>query len=206
MHLPPPEPRDSELYTYMDPVHAPAYFEPFTDMIGPDPQQFTELAAPHDQLESSHIFSPDTRRLQTQHTTEGYRDGITVGKAESIQAGFDEGFDLGAEIGLKAGQLLGILEGMAAALRENSVENSFGISAHMGKLLSDASKELCTDVIFAEEYWSPDGNWKYPVRGNGDDGSSGYDGDITQDIAKQHPVLLKWDKLINQEARKWKLN
>ncbi|KAI1472263.1 uncharacterized protein F4812DRAFT_6227 [Daldinia caldariorum] len=201
MHLPPPEPRDSELYTRMDPVYAPAHFEPFTDMIGPDPQQFTELAASHDQLESSHVFSPDTRRLQTQHTTEGYRDGITVGKAESIQAGFDEGFNLGAEIGLKVGQLLGILEGMAAALRENSIENSPDISVHMDKLLSDASKELCTEVIFAQEYWTPDGNWKYSVGGDGDDGDIS-----TQDIAREHPVVLKWDELISREAQKWKLN
>ncbi|KAI0848239.1 hypothetical protein F5Y00DRAFT_96204 [Daldinia vernicosa] len=197
MHLPPPEPRDSELYTYMDPVHAPAYFESVDDMVGPDPQQFTELAAPHDQSENSQIFSPDTRRLQTQHTTEGYRDGITAGKAESMQAGFDEGFDLGAELGLKAGRLLGLLEGMVAALRENSLDSS----AHMNKLLSDASKELRTEVIFAEEYWTSDGSWKYSVRGSGDDGEI-----LMEDVAKEHPVMLKWDELINQEVRKWKLN
>ncbi|KAF3061724.1 hypothetical protein GL218_02773 [Daldinia childiae] len=197
MHLPPPEPRDSELYTYMDPVHAPAYFEPFDDMVGPDLQQFTELAASHDQSESSQIFSPDTRRLQTQHTTEGYRDGITAGKAESMQAGFDEGFDLGAELGLKAGRLLGLLEGMAAALRENSLNSS----AHMDNLLLDASKELRTEVIFAEEYWTSDGSWKYSVRGSGGDGKISI-----EDVVKEHPVMLKWDELIKREVQKWKLN
>ncbi|KAI0112834.1 hypothetical protein F4814DRAFT_322652 [Daldinia grandis] len=181
----------------MNPLHAPAYFEPLDHMIGPDLQQFTELAASHDQSENSHIFSPDTKRLQTQHTTEGYRDGITAGKAESMQAGFDKGFDLGAELGLKAGRLLGLLEGVAAALRENSLINS----AHIDKLLSDASKELRTEAIFAEEYWTSNGNWKYSVRGSGGHGEI-----LMEDVANEHPVMSKWNELINWEIQKWKLN
>ncbi|KAI8956811.1 hypothetical protein F5Y11DRAFT_132823 [Daldinia sp. FL1419] len=191
-----PEPWDSRLYTYMDPIHAPIYFDPFDDMIGLDLQQFTELAASHNQLDGNDIFSPDTRRLQTQHTTEGYRDGIIAGKAESIQTGFDEGFGLGAEIGLKGGQLLGLLEGMATALRESDIDNS----TYMDNLLSDASKEICTEVIFAEKYWTSDGGWKYPVTGSGDVEIS------VEDIAKEHPIILKWDDLINREVQKWKLN
>ncbi|RMZ82594.1 hypothetical protein DV738_g1572, partial [Chaetothyriales sp. CBS 135597] len=35
--------------------------------------------------------------------TEGYREGLAVGKAQVIQAGFDAGFGIGVELGARAG-------------------------------------------------------------------------------------------------------
>lgn len=58
----------------------------------------------------------DMPRLEREHATAGYRDGITAAKALSVQAGFDEGFSLGASIGSKVGQVLGLLDGIAESV------------------------------------------------------------------------------------------
>ncbi|KAI1771604.1 hypothetical protein F4818DRAFT_196384 [Hypoxylon cercidicola] len=133
-------------------------------------------------------ISLDTRKLQAQHSTEGYRDGIANGKADRIQAGFDQGFALGANIGLSAGRLLGVLEGLVASFGENGLDEP----AQIGQLLSDATKELSESSIFAEEYWGHDGTWKYPVAqeevGNKDE--------MLANIARRHPGIAKWEKKV----------
>ncbi|KAI1370692.1 hypothetical protein F4677DRAFT_344456 [Hypoxylon crocopeplum] len=146
--------------------------------------------------ESDDVISLDTSRLRTQHITEGYRDGITTGKADSLQGGFDEGFGLGANVGLKAGHLLGLLEGIVDALRESGLH-----SALTDQLLSTATKELSTNSIFAEEYWASDGNWTYTVQGSRDDGEV-----LFEDVASKHPVIMKWEKLVREEVRTWGLD
>ncbi|KAI1394507.1 hypothetical protein F4819DRAFT_277849 [Hypoxylon fuscum] len=148
------------------------------------------------QLPDEDVLSLDTRRLQAQHTTEGYRDGITLGKAESIQTGFDEGFSLGGNIGLKAGRILGILEGLAAAFREGVFPNP----AHVDQLLSQAKTELSIGSIYAEQYWAADGSWKYPVKGSEGDGEM-----VFEDVASQHPVIMKWEGIVSLEAKRWNL-
>ncbi|KAG5999876.1 hypothetical protein E4U21_006167, partial [Claviceps maximensis] len=55
-----------------------------------------------------HSHPSDIPRLQTEHATAGYREGITAAKESSIQPGFDEGFSLGAALGSHAGRLLGL--------------------------------------------------------------------------------------------------
>ena len=64
--------------------------------------------------EGDELVSPLPSLRQT-HETAGYRDGITAGKATSIQAGFDEGYAAGAAEGLKRGWLLGALEALKAS-------------------------------------------------------------------------------------------
>ncbi|TVY31571.1 Uncharacterized protein LSUB1_G008387, partial [Lachnellula subtilissima] len=58
----------------------------------------------------------DVPRLKEKHETEGYRDGVSKGKAETVQAGFDEGYGLGAVLGLRIGKNLGLLEGIWRAV------------------------------------------------------------------------------------------
>ncbi|KAK8907766.1 hypothetical protein QC760_003649 [Botrytis cinerea] len=48
----------------------------------------------------------DIPRLKEKHETEGYRDGVTKGKSESVQKGFDEGYGLGAVLGLRIGKII----------------------------------------------------------------------------------------------------
>lgn len=166
-------------------------------VVGSDARQSPELTALHHRPFSDDAISLDTRRLQAQHTTEGYRDGITAGKAESIQSGFDEGFSLGAEIGLKVGQILGLLQGVAAALRETGLDGS----ARINQLVSDATEELGADSIFAGQYWASDGNWKYTVTGTKGNGEI-----LFSDVAREHPIITKWEEVVGQEIERWGLD
>ncbi len=205
MHLPPPEPRADEFYIQMVSAHvypAPDYEDPFDDIFGSD----SEAPPGSRSRESSFVdqrLPPDIRRLQVTHSTEGYREGIILGKAQSIQAGFDEGYNLGANVGLKAGQLLGLLEGIAVALGQQCTARDYNSNAsmHANGLLVDARRELKTESIFDEAYWAPDGSWKYGVKGTRDDGEI-----VFEDVANEHPLISKWTQVVNNEARRWNLS
>ncbi|KAK4193259.1 hypothetical protein QBC35DRAFT_100425 [Podospora australis] len=142
----------------------------------------------------------DISRLQQEHTTAGYRDGITRAKASSVQAGFDEGFSLGATIGARAGQLLGLLEGLAAAIGLHSLNHSSPQTSEevkrIGDLLAEARKELAVTSIFSPTFWAEDGTWIYPVQ----------EGQVVQgeivfaDVAAAHPLVRKWDGIVRAEA------
>ncbi|ROV93318.1 hypothetical protein VSDG_06906 [Cytospora chrysosperma] len=157
----------------------------------------------------------DARRLRQEHTTAGYRDGITVAKASSVQAGFDEGFGLGATIGLRVGHLLGVLEGIAAGLGKRPAPGGVGGSAGgdgpdheqaraAGKLLADARMELGVRSIFSGDYWHPDGTWKYEVGGGSGDVEE--EGEVLfSHVTEAHPVVKKWTAVVEGEMRRWGL-
>lgn len=143
----------------------------------------------------------DIHRLRQEHTTAGYREGITVAKGTSIQAGFDEGFGLGATIGLKVGYLLGVLEGVAAALsRDPSLAAAH---AEAVKLLAEARGELGVQAVFTPEYWDSDGTWKYEV------GSRQADNDdeevVFSHVADAHPLVRKWTAAVEAQMQRWGL-
>lgn len=153
-----------------------------------------------DEPSSQHHHPSDMHRLQQEHTTAGYREGVTVAKAGSVQAGFDEGFGLGATIGLKVGQLLGLLEGIASALA-NSPEVTDATA-----LLLDARAELGVRSVFGETYWNPDGTWKYDVAPRAATGSGGEDETVLfSHVADAHPLVSKWTAIVQQQMRKWGL-
>lgn len=119
----------------------------------------------------------DYERLRSTHATAGYRDGISVGKAVSVQKGFDEGFALGGEIGRAVGYLLGCFQGIEAALAGDEEMRS----------ASNAIKDdLRLERIFAREYISEEGLWTYMVEGE-------EDGEVTfEQVAWAHPLVVKW--------------
>ncbi|KAI0007054.1 essential protein Yae1 [Xylariaceae sp. FL0662B] len=197
MHLPLPVPHDDEFYIQMNSAHdaGPDLQDPFTEVFASDPSESDLYHNPS--RDANNTMSLDARRLRAQHSTEGYREGITAGKAESIQAGFDEGYGLGANVGLRAGQVLGLLEGIAAALRGTRLNES----AHADQLLSNARKELSIKSIFDGEYWAPNGTWKYTV-----EGSKSSSEILFEDVANQHPIIMKWAQTIDDEVKKWSLN
>ncbi|KAI1186914.1 hypothetical protein F5B17DRAFT_343011 [Nemania serpens] len=143
-------------------------------------------------------ISLDTRRLQAQHNTVGYREGVTAGKASSIQAGFDRGFGLGAKIGIRAGQVLGLLEGIMAALVDaGSAEELVRAS----DLLSRATAELNPESLFTSEFWGLDGAWMYSVT------ASRKGGDILDsDVAEQHPLIATWRRIAHDAALRWRVD
>ncbi|KAK2599974.1 Essential protein Yae1, N terminal [Conoideocrella luteorostrata] len=167
--------------------HESSPLDQFDDVFGSAP------ASPTEQEAQNGPHPSDMRRLETEHTTAGYREGITMAKESSIQAGFDEGFSLGATIGSRAGQLLGVTEGIADALKGQTGE---AIQASV-KLLDEAREELSTANIFSAEYWASDGNWNYDVIAK--------EGDqiLFTDVANAHPLIRKWSNIVDEQVRLW---
>jgi len=119
------------------------------------------------------------------HVTSGYRDGISVSKAEHVQNGFDEGFSLGAVIGLKSGWLLGVLEGLVRAIQSATHIPEQAKEEVIGKFVA-ARGELGLQSLFGKEYFGEDGIWGFEVRGEGE-------GEVTfRDVADAHPLVQKW--------------
>lgn len=150
------------------------------------------------------------RRLETEHATAGYREGISAAKEVTVQAGFDEGFSLGATIGLAAGQLLGTLEGIDEAVKnrlggqagsEDGQGTAAATATATSELLAEAREELSVPKIFSPDYWAPDGNWSYDVEpeNNGDQV-------LFPDVAKAHPLIRKWTAIVDEQVRLWKID
>lgn len=137
----------------------------------------------------------DMRRLESEHSTAGYREGIAQGKAATMQEGFDQGYSAGAAIGLQAGLLLGLLEGIYEAVKGRDDD----VSARVERLLSDARSHLCVDAIFSPEHWSETGERTYAV-------------DIDVDVeggetpATSHPLIQKWSRIVDEEAERWAID
>ncbi|KAI0487437.1 hypothetical protein F4859DRAFT_255979 [Xylaria cf. heliscus] len=176
------------------PASPPAY-DPLDDVFGADPDTSIDGATESTTYGGSREMSLDTQRLRAQHNTVGYREGITAGKAGSIQAGFDQGFSLGANIGVRAGQILGLLEGISAALAEAGPAEE---SVRAARLLAQATAELNPEALFTSDFWAPDGTWTYPVKPEHEGGEVVY-----SDVAGQHPLVAKWDRVASEEADRW---
>ncbi|KAI2632754.1 hypothetical protein GGS21DRAFT_140869 [Xylaria nigripes] len=165
--------------------------DPIDDIFGSDSESPVDGA----EYNAHPDISLDARRLQAQHNTVGYRQGITDGKAATIQAGFDDGFALGAHIGVKAGQILGVLESIGIAVAEIGLGDE---AARVFNILSEAAAELNPKGLFTSDFWAPDGAWTYAVM------TSDNEDKIThQEVAEQHPLIIKWSRIANREADKW---
>lgn len=221
------------------------HMDPLADVFGSDTGAEDDAFSSNDvfyddnldqhqhQDDSNHSHPSDIHRLQQEHVTAGYRDGITVAKASSIQAGFDEGFSLGATIGLKVGELLGVLEGVVAAVTGRAGSNSSSTGPgvvdvstspdspeEMSKLLSQARTELSVRSVFGETYWHTDGTWKYEVNVNVDEKSASRNDEheinssdkgkddsnselLFSHVADAHPLVSKWTGIVHALVRKW---
>ncbi|KAK0624610.1 hypothetical protein B0T17DRAFT_493297 [Bombardia bombarda] len=150
----------------------------------------------HNHHHPSSFFSQshpsDVPRLQAEHTTAGYRDGITDAKSSSVQAGFDEGFGLGATIGAHVGQLLGVLEGLAFA---ELVQGQ--TTPPPETLLVSAQLELSVQSVFGKDYWAEDGTWTYDEEGGEEV--------LFAHVGAAHPLVKKWDGIIRAEAARYGL-
>lgn len=196
MHMAPKETRDEDLMIQIVSSTEPTQQaeDPLDDVFGSDTGSPVFESEPDPDQGARESHPSDVRRLQAEHATAGYRDGITEAKSKSIQAGFDEGFSLGAAIGLKAGQVLGYLEGLAGALRSANEEDYHQVQ----QLLVDARKELSTDMIYDEQYWNPDGTWKYPLQAHIPEGDV-----VFTDVASAHPLISKWCDIMDAQISKW---
>lgn len=172
-------------------VAAPS--DPLDDVFGSD----GDVDAPSVALQAPESTHPmDMSRLQAEHSTSGYREGVSVAKEASIQPGFDEGFSLGATIGQRAGHLLGILEGISNALE--SLKNE--TSAEAEQLLNQAREELSTKHMFSPDYWAPDGNWTYQVNPKDEEREV-----LFPDVADAHPLIQKWTGIVDSQVQQWNI-
>jgi len=163
----------------------------FDDVFGSAPPSPTLDGPSGGNLEPS-----DVPRLKEKHETEGYRDGVTKGKAETVQAGFDEGYGLGAVLGLRVGKILGLLEGIWRAVHAGED------GERLGDLLAEAKKELKTESVFGRQWWGEDGIWTFEVPGEGLEGK-----EVTfPDVAGAHPLIGKWEQVIEAEVKRWGLD
>lgn len=170
----------------------------FDDVFGSAPPSPTSHGATDTQWHTTGNLEPsDIPRLKEKHETEGYRDGVTRGKGESVQAGFDEGYGLGAVLGLKIGKILGLLEGILAGLKGEELEAE---RKRVEALFEDAKRELATQSVFGREYWGEDGIWKFEVPGE-------KEGEVVfPDVARAHPLVGKWEGFVEGEVRRWGLD
>ncbi|TGO66570.1 hypothetical protein BOTNAR_0058g00050 [Botryotinia narcissicola] len=147
----------------------------------------------------------DIPRLKEKHETEGYRDGVTKGKSESVQKGFDEGYGLGAVLGLRIGKIIGILEGIFGAVSVTASKSEDAEwrkeKSRLEELSNNAKSELKTEKVFAREWWGEDGIWKFEVPGE----KEGKDV-VFPDVAAAHPLLKKWEWIVEEEIQKWSLD
>ncbi|KAG9672368.1 essential protein-like protein Yae1, partial [Aureobasidium melanogenum] len=140
----------------------------------------------------------DIPRLRSVHVTAGYRDGISVSKAEHVQHGFDEGFSLGAVIGVKAGFLLGVLEGLVRAIIQSSASSiNDKVKQDVIAKFVTARQDLGLQSLFAREWFGEDGIWKFEVEGRDE-------GEVTfRDVADAHPVIGKWATEIDELKKRF---
>ncbi|KAJ4424366.1 Essential protein Yae1, N terminal [Gnomoniopsis sp. IMI 355080] len=187
-----------------DTTHHPIpHNDPLDDVFGSDEspvfeEDFGDESRPMDFSTRHH--PSDMHRLQQEHTTAGYRDGIAVAKASSIQAGFDEGFSLGGTIGLKVGRLLGLLEGIVGAMGGEKAAASDSEAAN--KLLVHARVDLDLRNMFSPKFWNEDGTWKYEVD---DKEAEGEGAVLFSHVAEAHPLVLKWTEKVDEQMSKWGL-
>lgn len=82
----------------------------------------------------------DLPSIQRQHTTDGYRAGLSAGKEDPTvaQAGFDQGYPLGVLLGMRSGYLIGALNELT----------KMGIV--QGKVLGEAEEELEVTQLLKE--------------------------------------------------------
>ncbi|KAL7920063.1 hypothetical protein ACQKWADRAFT_169738 [Trichoderma austrokoningii] len=133
----------------------------------------------------------DMHRLETEHETAGYRDGIAAGREQTVQAGFDDGFNIGSAVGLAAGQLLGMMEGIEDALEDALLDkpdeefrrNALIVSAY----LKEAEQELNEVYLLSDQFWGPQGRWSDEV-------------DLSR-LVRAHPMIIKWSEIVRDLAR-----
>jgi len=176
MHYQPVEPSENDMYLSQATLeHEPRVINDQLDDIFGDEDDH------HENTYESH--PSDQRRLQTDYSTAGYREGVNIGKQDSLQKGFDEGYTIGAAIGLQAGQILGVLEGISEALLGDDKIHG---------LLAEAKDELSVEKLFNGDFWKADGLPSYDVDNESLKGKEG---------AFAHPSIRKWTSILEEQIR-----
>lgn len=102
----------------------------------------------HDQTNScdtrENLLS-DLPIVRRHHMTDGYREGLSVGKAKVMQKGFDVGYPIGVSIALRVGKILGCFEGILA-----SKDVSDEVKASVKVFFTQAKQELSVTTFLKD--------------------------------------------------------
>lgn len=85
----------------------------------------------------------DLPSMKRQHMTDGYREGLEIGKAQVMQKGFDQGYPIGVSIACRAGKILGCFEGILAMKGLSDSQRS-----KLTKEYDTASQQLSITTLF----------------------------------------------------------
>ncbi|GAA5851887.1 hypothetical protein JCM9279_001921 [Rhodotorula babjevae] len=96
------------------------------------------------------ISQQEWDKLSTRFSDAGYRDGITQGKNERLQAGFDQGFVLAAPYARELGSLRGTAASLLALLTVPSATAKKHSAALVDAALASAGGPPAADRIVAE--------------------------------------------------------
>jgi hypothetical protein len=180
---------------------APNTNDIFDDIFSSSPPHSSHLPQPASTEDSTYTLATsnlqersDIPRLQSQHSTAGYREGIASSKGTFVQEGFDEGYMLGAELGMRCGLIVGVLYGCTRACVELEMELE-----RCNGLLREARKELSVKGLYAPEYFGQDGIWKYDVSEKAE-GQEEEELDFRK-VASAHPLVVKWVNVVEALAR-----
>ncbi|KJR80834.1 uncharacterized protein SPSK_05395 [Sporothrix schenckii 1099-18] len=172
--------------------------------------------------QDSHRHPSDMNRLEQEHSTSGYRDGLSAGKNATLQAGFDEGYSLGAAIGGVVGELLGLLEALVVSGGEDDEETTSTAStaptttedatgAHdtdpLPVLLGRARRDLTAPSIFSPCYFAADGTWIYDVEASEPAGADTAEAGAAVhttifDVANAHPLVKTWRGIVDRQLER----
>lgn len=141
-----------------------------------------------------------TGGIQRQHNTEGYREGVSSGKTEFMQEGFDEGYTIGARFALRVGWVRGTCSALAKVGKVMDEEKgSTELEERFKDLKKKAEEELDVNKVFSTDYFDEKGIWKYPVKGVDDEDTEEFTFD---EVIESHPLISKWTALVVEETKK----
>ncbi|RPA71439.1 hypothetical protein BJ508DRAFT_92026 [Ascobolus immersus RN42] len=145
----------------------------------------------------------EVQGLKRQHTTEGYRDGVTVGKEESVQKGFDEGYNIGALFGLRVGWLGGVVDGLVkcAELSEDKDVLLDKVQLVKKKFL----EETALEKLFSKDYFDDKAVWAYEVETTNSHSGDEEEAYTFDEVVASHPIIKKWTGTVTSLANEFSL-
>ena len=103
-----------------------------------------------DPLPSAQPLS-DLPALRRQHVTAGYREGLSLAKAKTIQSGFDSGYPSGVELGMRVGRVLGVLEGVISAVGKDGGDMEGRLKAVLKRVKTELGVERFLEGVSDED-------------------------------------------------------
>lgn len=155
----------------------------------------------HVPVENGHAATEgesDVARLREILSTHGYRDGVTAGKAESVQRGFDDGYRFGCLLGLRAGLIFGVIDGLleayeGAAKLPSPSSHDESLLEELKSIRTEADVDLQTEKLQVDETVQL-GDTEQPN-----------DSTELEALVSLHPAIAHWTAVLKTFLIEWSL-